>query len=34
MAQSKEYAAAIIVTAIATILCFAVSIPTFHKQHL
>jgi hypothetical protein len=31
MAQSKEYAAAIIVTAIATILCF---IPTFQKQHL
>ena len=34
MAQSKEYIAAIIVTSIATIICFAVSIPIFNKKHL
>ena len=34
MAQSKEYTAAIIVTAIVTIICFAVSIPIFNKKHL
>jgi len=34
MAQSKEYIAAIIVTAIATIFCFSVSIPIFNKKHL
>ena len=34
MAQSKEYIAAIIVTAVATIICFAVSIPIFNKKHL
>ncbi len=34
VAQSKEYIAAIIVTAIATIICFAVSIPIFNKKHL
>ncbi len=34
MAQSKEYIAAMIVTAIATIICFAVSIPAFNKKQL
>ena len=34
MAQSKEYIAAIVVTAIATVVCFAVSIPIFNKKHL
>ncbi len=34
MAQSKEYIAAIVVTAIATIICFSVSIPIFNKKHL
>ncbi len=34
MAQSKEYIAAIIVTAIATIICFSFSIPIFNKKHL
>ena len=34
IAQSKEYIAAIIVTAIVTIICFAVSIPIFDKKHL
>ncbi len=34
VAQSKEYIAAIIVTAIATIICFSVSIPIFNKKHL
>ncbi len=34
MAQSREYIAAIIVTGIAIILCFAVSIPIFNKKHL
>jgi ABC-2 type transport system permease protein len=34
MAQSKEYIAAIIITAIATIICFSVSIPIFNKKHL
>ena len=34
MAQSKEYIVAIIVTAIVTIICFAVSIPIFNKKHL
>ncbi len=32
--QVKDYTAAIIVTAIATIICFAVSIPIFNKKHL
>ncbi len=31
---SKEYIAAIIVTAIASIICFSVSIPIFNKKHL
>ena len=34
MAQPKEYTVAIIVTAIAAIVCFAVSIPIFNKKHL
>ncbi len=34
MAQSKEYIAAMIVTAIATVLCFSLSIPIFNKKHL
>ncbi|MBQ7321856.1 MAG: ABC transporter permease, partial [Clostridia bacterium] len=34
MAQSKEYIAAMIVTAIASVICFAVSIPIFNKKHL
>ena len=34
MTQSKEYIAAIIVTAIATAICFAISIPIFNKKHL
>ena len=34
MAQSKEYLAAMIVTAIASVICFAVSIPIFNKKHL
>ncbi len=34
MAQSKEYIAAMIVTAIATIICFSVSIPILNKKHL
>lgn len=34
MAQSKEYIAAIIVTAIATVICFAISIPIFNKKQL
>ena len=34
IAQSKEYIAAIIVTAIATIICFAVSAPIFNKKQL
>ena len=33
-ARSKEYLAAIIVTAIAAIICFSVSIPIFNKKHL
>ncbi|MBQ7390585.1 MAG: ABC transporter permease subunit [Clostridia bacterium] len=34
IAQSKEYIAAIIVTAIATIICFAISAPIFNKKQL
>ena len=34
MVQQKEYAVAIIVTVLATIICFAVSIPIFNKKHL
>ncbi len=34
MVQSKEYIAAMIVTAIASVICFAVSIPIFNKKHL
>jgi len=34
MAEPKEYLAAIIVTAIATAACFAVSIPIFNKKQL
>ncbi len=34
MAQSKEYIASIIVTAIATVFCFSVSVPIFNKKHL
>ena len=34
VAQSKEYIVAMIVTAIATAICFAISIPIFNKKHL
>ncbi len=34
MAEPKEYVAAITATAIATVICFAVSIPVFNKKHL
>ena len=34
MTQSKEYIAAIIVTSIASIICFSVSIPIFDKKQL
>ncbi len=34
VAQSKEYIVAMIVTAIASVICFAVSIPIFNKKHL
>ncbi len=34
MTQSKEYIAAMIVTAVATTICFAISIPIFNKKHL
>ena len=34
MAQSKEYFAAMMVTAVATAVCFVISIPIFNKKHL